>query len=207
MGSGQGSVIRANDLRLRLYETLHTYRFRARSVGMNFGKVSIRPALPSEVEQLRMIDKEARKRYLSLKGFERFAASPPINAERFEGGETLVAHRLGAAIGFVFLQIVDDALYVANVSVLPDASGQGVGRYLLRATERRAREISVPAVTLTTFKEPRWNGPWFRAIGFEPIPEDRIGSGLRSILDRHATFMDMSIREILWKKIDRPAPS
>ena len=55
-----------------------------------------------------------------------------------------------------------------------------------------------PAVTLATFKSPPWNGPWFRRHGFAAMPEERIGAGLRAVLDRHAAFLDMATRETLW---------
>jgi hypothetical protein len=67
--------------------------------------------------------------------------------------------------------------------------------------ERRAQQLKVAGLSLTTFRLPLWNGPWFRGQGYLPIPEERIGSGLRAILDRHATFHDMSGRETLWKPI------
>ncbi len=171
---------------------------------MNSKIATIRPARPGEIDLLRNIDKEARRRYLSLKGFKRFADSPPIKAERFNGGEALVAHQGAVHVGFVLLQIIDKPLYIANISVLPEASGQGVGRLLLRAAEERAMELSAPAVTLATFKAPPWNGPWFRSLGYDSMPTEQIGSGLRLILDRHATFMDLSTRETLWKRLSRP---
>jgi len=55
---------------------------------------------------------------------------------------------------------------------------------------------------LTTFRTPKWNGPWFRRFGFVPMPEERIGSGLRAIVERQAKFVDPSTRETLWRPSD-----
>ena len=79
---------------------------------------TIQPARPGEIDLLRNIDKEARRRYLSLKGFERLADSPPIKAERFNGGEALVAHRGTVPVGFVLVQIIDESVYM-SLSTLP----------------------------------------------------------------------------------------
>lgn len=159
----------------------------------------LRPVLPGEVETLRALEKAARSRYLGLPGFTQAAEGPPIAAERFAVGGTVVAEIDGRVAGYVLTQTLDGLLYVANIMVAPDASGRGVGASLLRSAERRAAEHSPPAVALTTFRAPPWNGPWFRRQGYRPMPEDRIGPGLRAILDRHATVFDMTARETLWK--------
>ena len=164
----------------------------------------IRTAEAGDIARLRRIEKAARQRYRGLSGFEHIAEVPPIGEERFDGGETLVASLQGTAIGFVLLQIVDGSLYVANISVLPQASGRAVGRGLLAAAESRASEVDAAAVTLATFKVPRWNGPWFRRLGYQTMPEGQIGPELRAILKRQATFADPSLRETLWKQIDGP---
>jgi GNAT superfamily N-acetyltransferase len=155
-----------------------------------------------EIEIVRTIEKEARSRYRSLGGsFIGAADGPAIAAERFADGETIVAELLGKPVGFVLFKPLDELLYVASVAVSPEASGAGIGRLLMIGAERRARRLEVAGLSLTTFRTPPWNGPWFRSQGYLPIPEERIGCGLCAILDRHATFHDMSMRETLWKPI------
>ncbi len=101
--------------------------------------------------------------------------------------------------GFVLLQPLDGLLYLANISVLPDCGNRGVGAALLDAASTLAHGCGAPAIALTTFRVPPWNGPWFRKFGYATMPSDKIGSGLRAILDRHATFLDVTTRETLWK--------
>ncbi len=100
------------------------------------------------------------------------------------------------------MEVLDGLLYIANISVGSNAAGQGIGRLLLGAAEARASKLGLPAVTLTTFKTPSWNGPWFRRYGYQAMPGERFGSDLGSVLDRHATFLDMSTRETLWKLLE-----
>ena len=160
--------------------------------------------MPAEVERLRAIDKAARARYRGQPGLAAAVDAPAVAAERFQEGWTLVAEWRARPTGFVLLHAIDGFLYLANISVVPDASGRGIGRALLAATEDHAAKLGLPAVTLTTFKSPRWNGPWFRCFGYDAMPEDRIGDGLRSILARHAAMLDMATRETLWKRIEAP---
>ena len=103
-----------------------------------------------------------------------------------------------ALLGFALAQPLDGLLYLANISVAPDASGRGVGQMLLARVSGLAHEGGFPAVTLATFRAPPWNGPWFRKQGFTPMPATRIGPGLQAVLGRHAAFLDMATRETLW---------
>jgi GNAT superfamily N-acetyltransferase len=162
----------------------------------------LRPLAEDEIEILRTIERAARIRYRALGGlWTRAANGPAIAPERFADGETIVAEFLGDPVGFVLFNPLDELLYVANIAVSPEAAGLGIGRLLMIAAERRAQQSKVVGLSLATFRTPPWNGPWSRSQGYLPIPEERIGSGLRAILERHATFHDMSTRETLWKPI------
>ena len=59
-----------------------------------------------------------------------------------------------------------------------------VGQRLDSAVEKteQAATDTRPAVTLTTFRGPRWNGPWFRRFGFVPMPAGQIGPGLAAVI-------------------------
>lgn len=96
------------------------------------------------------------------------------------------------------IQPMDGALYLANISVLPDASKRGVGGRLLERVIAHARATQATAVTLATFRAPPCNGPWFRRQGFTIMPESEIGAGLRAVLIRHGRFLDMQTHETLW---------
>ena len=160
----------------------------------------LRPAEPDDIERLQRLDESARRRYQAWPELSFAATVPAIGAERFAAGDTVVAVWDGEPVGFILMQTLDGLLYVANISVASGASGRGVGRRLIATAEERALRLRLPAVTLTTFKAPPWNGPWFRSHGFVVMPEDRIGPGLRSVLTRHATFLDMTTRETLWRQ-------
>jgi GNAT superfamily N-acetyltransferase len=165
------------------------------------GSTIIRSMLPAEVDALREIEQKARARYRSLSGFEKFADTPPIAADRFAGGWTVVATQDEEPVGFAIVQRVDAMAYLANISVLPEASGETVGTSLLEKAVRDAATMGFSRMALATFKDPRWNGPWFRRLGFSLMPLEHFGPGLQAILQRHETFLDMSNRETLWKSL------
>jgi N-acetylglutamate synthase-like GNAT family acetyltransferase len=158
----------------------------------------VRTGEPDDIPTLQAIEKKARSIYAALAGFEFVAASPPIGADRFISGTTFVAEVLESLVGFALIQPMDGALYLANISVLPDASKRGVGALLLERVIAHARVTQATAVTLATFRAPPWNGPWFRRQGFTIMPGSEVGAGLRAVLTRHASFLDMQTRETLW---------
>jgi len=158
----------------------------------------IRKGRADEIAYLQTVDTAARSRYAGHPGFEFVVQAPSIAPERFHAGDIWVVQRNETIVGFILLQSHGDTVYLANISVVPEASGHNIGAMLVKHAIARARAERANAVTLATFRVPPWNGPWFRRQGFEPMPENRIGPMLRTILDSHAQSLDMSTRETLW---------
>lgn len=163
----------------------------------------LRSLRAEDVPRLVAVEAAARARYAAHGGpLAWVAGAPAIAPERFAVGETVVAETAdGAICGYALSQPLDGHFYLANIAVAPDAGGRGIGRALVAETERRAGELRLPGVALATFRDPPWNGPWFRRLGYGPIAPERIGPGLRAILDRHASYLDAATRETLWKPL------
>ncbi|WP_459642339.1 GNAT family N-acetyltransferase [Kineococcus sp. NUM-3379] len=89
----------------------------------------------------------------------------------------LVAGRPPA--GFVRLEVVDGLAHVEQLAVLPSATGRGTGSALLAAAAGWARGEGRAALTLTTFRDVPWNGPFYRRRGFRELAEP--GPELRAV--------------------------
>jgi N-acetylglutamate synthase-like GNAT family acetyltransferase len=163
--------------------------------------LKIRPAEPREIPRLQEIEKAARCRYRSAGRLSFAADTPPIASNRLSEGDVVVAEEADRAIGFILMSRMDDMLYIANISVDFYSSGRGIGAALIDAAEHHARSCGLTALTLATFRTPRWNAPWFRQLGFRRMPADRIGPSLRAILARHRTFLDMRTRMTMWRPL------
>jgi hypothetical protein len=121
-------------------------------------------------------------------------------AERFAACRIMVAVDLADRdpLGFAMTRLLDGFLYLDTISVAAGQSGRRIGAALLSEAVSHGPAIRAAAITLTTFCEPIWNGPWFRGRGFEPMPSEQIGLGLGAEIKRQAQTLDLLTRETLW---------
>ncbi len=84
-------------------------------------------------------------------------------------------------IGYACAAEIDGASHLEQVSVHPDHGRSGIGAALINTVINDARTSGSSAVTLTTFIDVPWNGPYYRRLGFEYLPTVRETPGLRAI--------------------------
>ena len=137
----------------------------------------VRPARPDEFPRLREIELEADDLYATV-GIGPF----PVDAVHDRLDEVAAVFAAGdPAIGFVSIDVVDGDAHIDQLSVLPARGRRGAGRALLDEAVRWAREAGLPGVTLTTFRDVPWNGPWYARYGFEVV--DVPAGGLAAVRD------------------------
>ncbi len=160
--------------------------------------IAIRPALPSETETVRDIERASSQRFVGV--MDALAAdepSPPeVLAARIEAGGLLIAEAEGAVVAFVMFRPVDDGLYIEQVDVLPAYAGRRIGSALLDAAAKRT-----PTLLLSTFRDIPWNAPWYRRLGFVDIDETKLTPDLREIRRQHiARGLDESARVFMERR-------
>lgn len=161
----------------------------------------LRKGRATDIPVIQGLEREARSVYRNTPDLEFVAEFQPISAARLAAGTMLIVEVANEPLGFALIEPLDGMLYLANIAVRPQAARAGVGAYLLHSVIDEAVRRRLGVVALTTFREPRWNGPWFRRHGFVSMPEAEIGPGPRAVLDRHATFVDMAKRETLRREV------
>ncbi|MCP2018678.1 MAG: GNAT family N-acetyltransferase [Erythrobacter sp.] len=86
-------------------------------------------------------------------------------------GHCLVAERGERIVGFLATQPCGRELHICEMDVHPGCQGQGIGAVMLRACLIDAGNAGFRAVTLTTFRDLPWNGPFYTRIGFVEVED------------------------------------
>lgn len=119
-----------------------------------------------------------------------------------ESGSLLVAKHGGAIAGYAALDQIDDLAHLCEIDTHPDHAGLGIGRKLIAASEDWARRHGLPGITLSTFIDVPWNGPWYRRLGFRPYEPFEWGPGHQAIWQGQlASALDCSRRFMMIKPV------
>ncbi|MGA3354183.1 MAG: GNAT family N-acetyltransferase [Acidimicrobiales bacterium] len=127
----------------------------------------IRVATPEQYQRLREIELESDKMFAGI-GIGPFQDDGSLEslataAVVFAAGEP--------PVGFVSVEVLDGSAHIRQLSVLPPMQRRGIGRALVAAACDWARAQGYRAVSLTTFRDVPWNGPFYNKLGFFELQE------------------------------------
>lgn len=134
---------------------------------------SLRLARPADAAQMPQIESAASVLFIDdpdLAAFDfddLWAEAELISFIR--KGHCLVAHVGERMAGFLVNQPFRRELHIWEVDVHPDFQKRGIGAGLVRASQIDARNSGFKALTLTTFRDLAWNGPFYARLGFEEV--------------------------------------
>ncbi len=74
-----------------------------------------------------------------------------------------------ASTGFARIDELAGGAHLEQLSVHPDHGGRGTGRALLRAACAWAKDNGYPELTLATYRDVPWNGPFYASEGFVEV--------------------------------------
>jgi GNAT superfamily N-acetyltransferase len=144
----------------------------------------IRLARPDDLACLAAIETAAEQLFVDF-GIE-LPADSVTEAWVFE--EACMEQRLLLAVddgdlpvGFSVLEIVDGDVYIDEVDVHPAHGRRGIGAGLVKASCDWAVAHGYRAITLTTWRDVPWNGPFYRKMGFEEVPDGALGPQLAAV--------------------------
>lgn len=144
---------------------------------------TIRAANPADLPLLEGIERRADIAFI-----ERFSATdwpPAVSgvARAAEPGFLLVAESAGAVVGFAHVlepafspsdpPAISRLAHLEQLAVTPEAGRRGIGSQLLAAAGTAAHERGAEMLTLRTYRDVPWNGPFYIARGFTEYAPDR----------------------------------
>ena len=129
----------------------------------------IRPVRPDELPLLPALEAAADTMFGSL-GIGPLPG--PSTPQQF--GAALVVLVAGEPpVGLCRIDAVGDLAHLEQLSVHPDHTRRGLGRSLLRAAVEWAASHGYGELTLCTYRDVAWNGPFYASEGFvEDGPAD-----------------------------------
>lgn len=149
--------------------------------------IVVRPSVLDDIPELRDVEVDAGQIFREV-GLGAIADGDPPEAATLAAhvrdGTAWTAELDSAVVGYAIASAVDGEGHLDQVSVRRTAAGRGIGHLLIDAVCRWALTEGYEALTLTTFSEVPWNGPYYARLGFQVLPADRWGPELAEIRQR-----------------------
>lgn len=135
-------------------------------------------------------------------GMPDIAAHPPLDEgtliEYARGGRAWVAEVSGLVVGYSLAEIVDGCGHLEQVSVDPRYGRQGLGHGLIQTVAKWAGAQGFTALTLITFRDVPWNGPYYAALGFQVLDDAALTSRLRALrTHEHDLGLEPALRQVM----------
>jgi GNAT superfamily N-acetyltransferase len=152
---------------------------------------TIRPTRPEEAALLPAVERSAGQAFRAYPDLAWLADGDDLPVEHHvlrivQGLSWVAVERADAPFAFLIAERHDDALHIEELDVRQDRQGQGVGRALLGHVVAWAREQSLGAITLTTFREVAWNAPFYAREGFRMVEGEALNMRLKALLASEA---------------------
>lgn len=162
---------------------------------------TIRTARGAEVAQLAAIERAAGQLFPAARIPQPEQTYPLAALEQAAAeGMLFVAEENDEPVGFAVCSLSGDRIHLDEVSVHPDHGRKGYGRALVSRVIELARQKGVAGVSLTTFADIPWNGPFYASMGFTRLPESLLDSALREAL-AHEQAMGMTERIAMFYRL------
>jgi GNAT superfamily N-acetyltransferase len=148
----------------------------------------IRAARPDDLPVLVEIERAAGETFRML-GMDLVADDDPGSVDELtpyaaDGRAFVSADADDQPTAYLLLDLVDGAAHIEQVSVHPDQARRGLGRALIDHATSWAVARGFGALTLTTYVDVPWNGPYYERLGFRYLSADEETPRLRAVRER-----------------------
>ena len=173
--------------------------------------ILVRPAAVDDVPEIQAAEVAAGQRFREIDDprIARCADAPPYwtagsseaGASSGPGSRSTIG---GSIIGFAVAWVVDGEGHLDELAVTPAHGRRGVGRALVDEVVAWTAARGLPSITLTTFRDVPWNGPYYEKLGFHVV--STLTPALQALLDEQATWgLEPSLRVVMRRSLLDPA--
>lgn len=159
---------------------------------------TIRTARADELDRLRQVEHSAGQLFRTV-GMGAIADHQPTTIEDLAAARVSGLLWVGAPdhdlVGFALADEIDGNLHLDELAVDPGFARQGLGSALVETVCAEAKVRGCPWVTLRTFADIPWNGPFYLKLGFRECPDSAVTPSLwRLISEEPAKGLNVSPR-------------
>lgn len=168
----------------------------------------VRPGRLDDVAGLAAVERAAGEPFRTV-GLAAVADDDPPPPTTYRAavvdGRLWVATVADALVGYAYALDLDGQPHLEQISVRPEAWGHGIGTGLVDAVAEWARPRG-PTLTLSTFRDVPWNGPWYARRGFTVVAPADHGPRFTALRRHEADLgLDVAARVIMVRDLARPA--
>jgi len=107
----------------------------------------------------------------------------------------------GEPVGFALVSPRGGTLYLDQISVHPDHGRKGLGAALLGRVVDEAKKRKLRRITLSTFRDLPWNGPFYARHGFREIKRSDMADWMLELERIQAQDLDITKRCFMVRKL------
>jgi ribosomal protein S18 acetylase RimI-like enzyme len=171
--------------------------------------IAVRPATVDDVPEMQAVEVAAAERFRGIEDprIARTADAPPYwtaGLERACSEQRVWAavDNGGSIIGFAVAWVVNGEGHLDELAVAPEHGRRGVGRALVDEVVAWTVARELPSITLTTFRDVPWNGPYYEKLGFQVL--STLTPALQALVDEQATWgLEPSLRVVMRRSLPR----
>ena len=162
-----------------------------------------------DVADLQALEVDAGHRFRAL-GMDEIADDDPPATELLEAhvgnsSAWVAVEPDGRIVGYALASMVDGEGHLDQVSVADDAGRRGIGTALIEQVCSWTRLQGAVSVTLTTFRDVAFNGPYYESLGFIALDESQCGPELAAIRDNEIDLgLDIAPRVAMRRPLGHP---
>ena len=170
--------------------------------------IIIRDALLTDIETCQAIEKDAEKRFLTsdIKAIRDVVGKGGLSKETLATSINnelcFIAEIDQKPVGFIALTQYADSWYIEEINVVEHAQSQGVGNGLLAYIKMLAEIKRIASINLITFKDVKWNQPYYTKKGYLSMAEERLSEQFLALWQQDNRHLTPALRVCMQLKID-----
>lgn len=157
----------------------------------------IRSSIMADIFRLQEVERAAAELFrdtglIDIDGMAVVSLTDHVAA--IEAGLSLVCESGGRIAGFAIGEWQERDVYLHELDVDPAFQKRGIGAALVRRFVDESHALGARDVYLATFRDPPWNAPFYRKLGFRDVARSDYLPWMTALEESQASFLDLATR-------------